>query len=141
VFCDLNLAHGMNMLKFGLPMLLALGCLIAEVETAKAADLQGSWSGGGTLSFASGATERARCRVRYTRRSNEGYVVDAVCATSSARAAQTASLRKIAEDRYGGHFYNSEYGISGTIVVMVHGNTQSVRLSSEAGWALLKLSR
>jgi hypothetical protein len=48
---------------------------------------------------------------------------------------------KSPKDRFGGHFYNSEYGISGTIVVMVHGNTQSVRLSSEAGWALLKLSR
>jgi hypothetical protein len=31
------------------------------------ANLEGSWSGGGTVTFASGTTEQARCRARYSR--------------------------------------------------------------------------
>ena len=54
---------------------------------------------------------------------------------------QTASLHKIGDNRFRGTFYNREYGISGTIIVIVRGNTQSVRLTSEAGWASLQLSR
>jgi len=68
-------------------------------------------------------------------------VVNAICATASVRAVQTAALRKIAENRYRGTFHNPEYGISGTIYVVVRGNTQSVRLTSESGWASLTLSR
>jgi hypothetical protein len=108
---------------------------------AQKASLEGSWSGGGMVSFASGSKERARCRAHYSRRSNDSYTVRATCATASARAEQTASLRKIAENRFRGTFYNSEYGVSGTVYVIVHGNTQSVRLTSSAGWAALTFSR
>jgi hypothetical protein len=127
--------------RFALACLVTFGALILRPETGHAQNLEGSWSGGGNVSMASGAREYARCRARYSRRSNEGYVVNAVCATPSIRAVQTASLRKIADNRFRGTFYNREYGISGTIFVIVRGNTQSVRLTSEAGWASLQLSR
>jgi hypothetical protein len=104
-------------------------------------NLEGTWSGGGTVTFASGDRERAHCRAHYRRRSNEGYVVTTVCATASARAEQTATLRKIGENRYRGSFYNSEYGVSGTVYVIVHGNRQSVRLTSSAGWAAFTFTR
>jgi hypothetical protein len=68
-------------------------------------------------------------------------VVSATCATASARAVQTATLRKIADNRYRGTFYNHEYGISGTITVIVRGSTQSVSLTSDAGWASLNFSK
>ena len=71
--------------------------------------------------MATGAREQARCRARYTRRANEGYVVSAVCATPSIRAVQTASLHKIGDNKFRGTFYNREYGISGTIYVVVRG--------------------
>ena len=128
------------MQKLAMCLLMAIGWLALETGNAHAADLQGSWSGGGQAAFASGR-ENVRCRAHYSRRSNEGYVVRAVCATASGRAAQTASLRKISDNKYRGTFYNSEYGISGTILVSVQGNIQNVRLTSEAGWASIKLSR
>jgi hypothetical protein len=129
------------MRRFAVVFLIAIGALALNPKSSQAQSLEGAWSGGGQVSFGSGARERARCRARYSRRSNEGYVVSAVCATPAGRAAQTASLRKIGDNRYRGTFYNQEYGISGTILVIVRGATQSVRLTSEAGWASLTLSR
>jgi hypothetical protein len=129
------------MTKLAIAFVLAIGSVAISAGGARAADLQGAWSGGGYVSFASGSKESVRCRAQYTRRSNQGYVVRAVCATAAGKAAQTASLRKIDESRYQGTFYNSEYGISGTILVFVKGSTQTVRLMSDAGSALLRFSR
>src|SRR5262245_5631436 len=86
-----------------------------------AAGLEGSWSGGGTVSFASGAREQARCRARYSRAGNNSYTVNATCATASGRATQTATVRRVGENRYSGSFYNSEYSISGVIHIVVRG--------------------
>jgi hypothetical protein len=127
--------------RFALACFVIFGALILRPGAGHAQNLEGSWSGGGDVALNSGAREYARCRARYSRRSNEGYIVNAVCATPSIRAVQTASLHKIGDNRFRGTFYNREYGISGTIFVIVRGNTQSVRLTSEAGWASLKLSR
>ena len=105
------------------------------------ASLAGSWSGGGVVTFASGSRERARCRAHYSQRSSTTYVLNATCATASGRATQTASLRSAGANRYQGSFYNSDYGVSGSISVVVRGSSQSVHLSSSAGSASLQLSR
>jgi hypothetical protein len=106
-----------------------------------AASLEGSWSGGGTVSFASGAKEQARCRARYSPAGKDSYAVNATCATASGRAAQTARVRLVGNNRYSGSFYNSEYSISGVIDIVVHGSNQTVRLISDSGSAILQLSR
>ena len=103
--------------------------------------LEGSWSGGGTVSFASGSTERARCRAHYSHAGSTSYTLNATCATASGRASQTASVRQVGENRYSGSFYNSEYGISGVISVVVHGRSQTVQLRSDSGSAVISLSR
>ena len=103
--------------------------------------LDGSWSGGGAVTFSSGATERARCRAQYRQTSRSGYSLSAVCATSSGRASQTAHLRQVGANRYSGSFFNNEYGVSGTIHVIVRGSSQSVTLTSSSGSARLKLHR
>jgi hypothetical protein len=108
---------------------------------AQPANLEGSWSGGGVVSFASGARERARCRAHYSRRSSTTYALTATCATPSGRATQNASVRQVGGNSYQGSFYNSDYNVSGTIHVVVRGNSQSVHLSSGAGSASLQLSR
>jgi len=108
---------------------------------AQAAGLEGSWSGGGTVRFASGAEEHARCRAHYSRRSNAVYVLRATCATASGKAAQSATLQKVGDNRYSGTFYNSEYDISGRIYVIIRGSSQSVRLTSTSGSASFRLSR
>ena len=107
----------------------------------RVASLEGSWSGGGTVTFASGATEQARCRAHYSRAGKDSYTVNATCATASGRAAQTARVRQIGNNRYSGSFYNSEYSISGVIDIVVHGLSQTVRLTSDSGSGVLNLSR
>jgi hypothetical protein len=109
---------------------------------AQPASLEGSWSGGGVVSFASGASERARCRAHYRRRSPTTYALTATCAnTASGRATQSASVRQVGGNSYQGSFYNNEYNVSGTIHVTVRGNSQNVHLSSGAGSASLHLTR
>ncbi len=113
----------------------------AATGQAQAPNLEGSWSGGGSVSFSSGAKEQARCRANYRRRTSSSYTLRAVCATPSARAEQTATVRQVGSNRFEGSFYNSEYNISGTIYIVVRGAIQNVRLTSEAGWAHFRLSR
>jgi hypothetical protein len=117
---------------------------VANLEATKkapVASLEGSWSGGGSVSFASGAKEQARCRAHYRRAGSTGYTLNATCATPSGRAAQTATVRQVGENRYSGIFYNSEYSISGIINIVVHGSSQTVRLNSSSGSAVINLSR
>ena len=103
--------------------------------------LEGSWSGGGSVSFATGSREQARCRAHYSRASKNSYRLNATCATASGKAAQTATVHKVGENKYSGNFHNPDYDISGTISVIVNGNSQSVRLTSSSGWAVIRLSR
>ena len=92
-------------------------------------------------SFASGSREQARCRAHYSRASKNSYRVNATCATASGKAAQTATVHKVGENKYSGNFHNPDYDITGTISVIVNGNSQSVRLTSSSGWAHIRLSR
>jgi len=114
-----------------------------KVDGAKPeVSLEGSWSGGGEVAFAAtGSRERARCRAHYQRRSKDSYAMQATCATASGKAAQTATVHRVGENRYRGNFHNAEYDISGTIFVVVSGNSQSVRLTSTSGSALFRLNR
>ena len=118
-----------------------VGFLPARAAMAQESRLEGSWSGGGSVTFASGDRERARCRANYSRRSNDRYVLSATCATPSGRSAQTANLQRVGRNSFQGSFYNREYDVSGTIHVVVHGNSQDVRLSGSAGSAFFRLSR
>ena len=103
--------------------------------------LEGSWRGGGSVAFSSGASERAQCRAQYRRASVNAYTVTATCATPSGRATQTATLRRVGDNTYQGQFRNAEYDVSGTISVTVSGNRQSVRLSGDTGSAAFELRR
>jgi hypothetical protein len=121
---------------------LVLGSLtLRDATSAQSASLDGSWSGGGSLTFNSGARESARCRARYSRTSETSYVLTATCATQSGRATQTATLRYVGGNNYRGSFQNSEYGVSATISVAVSGNRQTVWLNSDAGTASFELRR
>ena len=127
--------------KYVIAFVVAASMFAFEAKSAPAPQLEGAWSGGGRVWLASGGKEYARCRASYSRRSKERYVVTAVCATPSIRVVHTASLRRLGDNRYRGTFLNREYGVSGTILVRVWGNRQTVRLTSSSGWASLRLSR
>jgi hypothetical protein len=113
----------------------------AKAAAKEERGLEGSWSGGGSVSFASGSSEQARCRAYYSRASKNSYRLNATCATASGKAAQVATVHKVGENKYSGNFHNPDYDISGTISVIVNGNSQSVRLTSSSGWAVIRLSR
>ncbi|HSR82457.1 MAG TPA: hypothetical protein VLL28_16925, partial [Hyphomicrobiaceae bacterium] len=90
-----------------LALLTALAALVvtpiaAGPGMAQPANLEGSWSGAGVVSFASGARERARCRAHYSRRSPTTYALTATCATASGRATQSASVRQVGGNSYQG---------------------------------------
>jgi len=116
---------------------LATGSDGAQADPGK---LAGAWSGGGSVTFGSGAKERAKCRARYSPTSKNSYTVNATCATPAGSVSQTASLRG-SGNSYQGRFYNPDFDASGTIYVVVRGRSQTVRIVSSKGSALLRLSR
>jgi hypothetical protein len=131
---------GLRVAALALPVLM-LALAAAPEAAPQSGGLEGSWRGGGSVSFASGQAERAQCRAQYRRTSAVSYTVTATCATPSGRATQTATLRQVGGNTYQGRFHNSEYDVSGTIFVTVSGNRQSVRLMGDAGSASFELRR
>jgi hypothetical protein len=132
-----NIARSM-FLSSGLGALL-LATSVAMAPTS-AADLSGSWKGGGTVTFNSGATERARCRATFSPSGERAYDVSATCATQSGTVSQTAFIRGRGSS-YRGTFYNPEFDTSGRIQISVSGRSQVVRLTSNKGSAVIRLSR
>jgi len=122
-------------------LLLTAGLAASHPAGAQTAGLEGSWRGGGSVSFAAGGRERAECRAQYRRESGTSYYLTATCATASGRATQTATVRQVGGNSYQGRFHNNEYGISGMIFVTVGGNRQTVRLTSDKGSASFELRR
>ena len=114
---------------------------VAQAPKKTPMGLAGSWSGGGSVQFASGGRERAQCRAHYRHAGRTSYTLHATCATPSGRATQVATVRQVGDNRYSGSFYNSEYSVSGVINVIVHGSRQTVRLDSDSGSAVISLSR
>jgi hypothetical protein len=115
----------------------------AKSQPAKAqpASLEGSWSGGGRVILPSGDSERARCRASFRRQSANRFAMSAVCATPSVRVAQTAGVTRTSGNRFAGTFYNSEYGISGSIAITVNGDRLRASLTGGGGSAYFSLRR
>lgn len=127
-------------LTMALSLILAAG-LAAPVRADPGA-LDGSWSGGGSVSYPSGAQERAKCKASYKHQSGTTYSVNAVCASASGKVSQTATIQRTGDNAYSGSFVNKEYGVDGSIHVQLQGsNSQSVTLIGGGGTANFRLSR
>jgi len=125
-----------------LATLFVVGTLLWSASgIAEPATLEGTWSGGGTVVYPSGERERARCRATFTRRSANRFNMNAVCATPSARVAQTAVLARASDNRFTGEFFNPEYSVSGAIAITVRGNRLNASLSGGGGTGYFNLSR
>ena len=122
-----------------------LGVLLVTTSTLSRASagegLAGSWSGSGSVMLPSGQTERARCKVSFSRQGGKSYAMNAVCASSSARVVQTASVEQVGGNRYAGDFTNAEYGINGSINLTLNGNSLNASLRGGGGSATFMLSR
>src|SRR5258706_5786104 len=95
--------------------------VLTEASRSESDLLAGLWSGGGTVVYASGDHERARCRAHYTPRDRAQVTVVATCATPSGSVTQTAKVSKTGVRHYTGTFFNDQFSISGTIQVIVNG--------------------
>ncbi len=111
--------------------------LTASQSQAGPDGLEGSWKGGGSVAFASGSKERARCNARISKSSEKSYSVSGTCATQSGSVSQNAELYKLTANRYRGSFSNPEFNISGTISVVQNGNSLTATLTSSSGTGVL----
>lgn len=131
----------LRMSLFGAALVSALSLSMRQSAEARGeGGIAGSWSGGGTVIYASGQRERAHCRANFSG-GGSSVTMSGSCATPSGSVFQSARLRQVGADRYAGSFFNSQYNTSGSIYITVHGNTQSVSLRSNAGSASLSLRR
>ena len=130
------------MLKTPLAVAVLAAALLAtgSADAKRGGDLVGSWSGGGTLTMPSGATERARCRATFYH-AGPSFGMDAVCATASTRVSQTANLRQVGPTRFAGYFHNPEYNVSGSIQISLHGDSLNAALEGGGGAGHFHLSR
>jgi hypothetical protein len=136
-----RMAYKLTVLGLTAALGLALAVPVAPA-LAQMANLDGSWSGGGSVKFPSGAREAARCRANFKKRGAESYLVDARCASASGKVEQSALLTYVGGNQFTGSFFNEEFKVDGTITVTVSGNSQSVSISSPAGSsANFKLTR
>ncbi|MFN3746267.1 MAG: hypothetical protein ACK4TL_16320 [Hyphomicrobiaceae bacterium] len=119
----------------------AFALLTAGAGAAAAQSLLGSWAGAGTIIYPSGERERARCRATFRASGGGGVSMHAVCATASARVIQNADLSRLTGSTYAGEFYNTEFGIQGSIRIKVQGNRLSASLSGGGGSAQFSLNR
>ena len=115
--------------------------VFAAPAVASADGLSGSWRGNGSVVLPSGATEKARCRVSFSKQGGRSYSMNAVCASSSTRVAQTASLEQVGANRYSGEFTNTEYGVTGRINLTLSGSSLSANLNGGGASAFFNLNR
>lgn len=120
-----------------------LSVSIAPLHSARAQQpgLEGSWSGSGRVTFPSGASETARCRVSFQKRGAERFAMNAICASPSGRVVQTAQLARDGGNRFSGEFTNAEFGVTGLINVTLRGNSLTASLEGGGATASLSLSR
>jgi hypothetical protein len=129
----------LSAVKFGKIFGVALIAAAYVASPARAeTNLSGSWSGGGIVRYSDGHSERARCRAHFSQ-SGARVSLEAHCATPSGSVEQSATLRRVGPNSFAGSFFNSQFNVSGSIHITVHGNTQTVSLRSASGSASLTL--
>ncbi|PPD07533.1 MAG: hypothetical protein CTY28_08610 [Hyphomicrobium sp.] len=125
----------------GASAILAAFLTVAPVKAAVAGELVGTWSGTGTVTLANGAREKARCRASYISAGGRTYAMSATCATAAAKVSQTAIVSQNTKNRFGGTFYNPEFGVTGRIRIILSGARQTVYLSGSSGHATFNMHR
>ncbi|MEL6373714.1 MAG: hypothetical protein AAFR04_07075 [Pseudomonadota bacterium] len=130
-------------LVLGLSAALASALMVTAAPTSSsAAELSGTWRGGGTMRIASNnRSERVRCRASFSKLTRRAYNVRAVCSTTATTVAQTARVRRTGPNRFSGRFFNSQFNIRGSIFISVRGRRQSISLRSAKASASLQLSK
>jgi hypothetical protein len=116
---------------------------ILSPSDARAAEafsaLKGSWSGGGTASFAGGETEKLRCTARYTG-GGQNLGLNLRCASASAQINLTGSLDSNG-NKVSGDWSENSFGLSGGANGSTNGGSVRLRISGGAnGYLTLNVS-
>jgi hypothetical protein len=122
---------------------LTLGMLTAA-DAASAASIIGSWSGRGTVRLTTGEVEPVSCKVRYENGGDvagKTYVLNAKCAATAGTFDIYGRISQRSANVYGGSLFNAQQTVAGTVTISLHGNSQSVSVSSERGTGRVKLRR
>jgi hypothetical protein len=138
---DLPRASRLVTAGVALATVFGLSCASVNAARAESGSLIGSWSGSGSIAFASGSKEKARCRAHFAKTGETSYEMSATCATASAKVDQSASLTRTGANSYAGRFFNEQYNTGGSIRITVSGGSSSVRLSGESGTAYFSLRK
>lgn len=123
------------------PIVLTL--LVLMTAPASAADafkaLKGSWSGGGSASFAGGESEKLRCTARYSG-GGDNLNLSLKCASSSAQINLTGSLEANG-NKVSGSWAENSFGKSGGAFGRAEGGSVRLRISGDAkGYLTLNVS-
>jgi hypothetical protein len=118
---------------------IALSAVLTPARAAPAT-LEGAWSGSGIVSYRNGA-DPLSCRVRYARSAGKSFTVSAMCASDTGRYELSGSVASAGGNRYTGTVHSTQQNQSGTVSLSLHGNSQSVTVTSRRGSARLTLSR
>ncbi len=121
---------------------LAAAGIFASAPSASASEafdaLKGSWSGGGSVSFSSGESEKLRCTARYSG-GGSNLAFSMKCASSSAQINLSGDLS--GGNKVSGSWSESSYGLSGGASGSASGNSVRVRISGGAnGYLTLNVS-
>lgn len=96
---------------------LALACPSGGARADLAADLEGRWSGWGSIVMAGGASEQVRCVVQYAAGDGGGTLRQSLkCASASTRVDAEAELRLVGGEvsgKWSEHTYKAEGSVRG----------------------------
>ncbi len=125
--------------SLSLPLLAALIAVPSTASASEAFDsLKGSWSGGGSVSFSSGETEKLRCTARYSG-GGSNLAFNMKCASTSAQINLSGDLS--GGNKVSGSWNESSYGLSGGASGSASGNSVRVKISGGAnGYLTLNVS-
>ena len=125
-----------------------LACLLALVlgafqsaDVAKAASIEGTWSGGGTVRLTSGGVEKVRCRMRYEKSTGRTFVIHVTCSHANGTFRVSGRIVKLSASRYSGRLYSDQYSVSGDVGISVRGTRQTVTAKSAKGTATVTLTK
>jgi hypothetical protein len=103
-----------------------------------ASSLQGQWRGSGVVTHRK-AENAVRCRVSFYKLSTTAFSVSSQCSSETGRYEVKGRVVSSGSNRYSGPVQGE--GVTGTAVIVQHGNRLSVTVTSRRGRATLSLSK
>ena len=115
-----------------------IALVFAPMPALAASSLQGQWRGSGVVTHRKAKTP-VRCRVSFQRLSATAFSLSSQCSAETGRYDVKGRVVASGSNRYSGSVQGD--GVTGSVVIVQHGNRLSVTVGSGRGSATLSLSR